>query len=137
MSTYFKDSAALFTCTLQYQPLARSLKRLICVSLPTKANKTALKRQFPSAEVIVAAISCHKGISSGTRDIVNLSFGNPTWPRSGKVRKNFFLSAYVSSTAHATSKTSSSVPVVRAANIRNKFSRSSSMLVLNLNHSVT
>ena len=81
---------------------------------PTKTNETTLKRQLPSAEVIVAAISCRKGISSSTRDIANLSFGNPTWPWRGKVQKNFFLSAYVSSTTRANSKTSSPVPVVRA-----------------------
>ena len=50
---------------------ASKRKRLICVSLPTKAKETAMKRQFPSAEIIVGAISCRKGISSGTREIAN------------------------------------------------------------------
>ena len=58
--------------------------------LVTKANDIALKRQFPSGDVRVAAISGSRGRSSGTSDIAILSVGKPTWPRSGKVLKTAF-----------------------------------------------
>ena len=107
-------------------------RRLICVSSPTKANDTALKRQFPSGDVLAAAISGSKGRSSGTSDIAILSVCKPTWPRSGKVQKNCFSLAYFFYKPRENSKTSL-VTVVHAVSILNNSSRSLSLLILNSN----
>ena len=112
-------------CCMQNSQFRRSStatskrRRLICVSSPTKANDTALKRQFPSGDVLAAAISGSKGRSSGTSDIAILSVGKPTWPRSGKVQKNCFSLAYFFYKPRENSKTSL-VTVVHAVSILNK-----------------